>query len=82
MAVGHATRTLREQLSAVSFTSLTLWCVTGILVEWASWWNGHLARFIPGQTVSTLATNKIRVSRSLTHPTAHLLKYHQSSEKS
>ncbi|NEO51253.1 MAG: hypothetical protein F6K55_47135 [Moorea sp. SIO4A3] len=45
---------------------------TGILVERASWWNGHLAHFIPGQNVPTLATNKIRVSGFLTYPTPHL----------
>ncbi|NEN94660.1 MAG: hypothetical protein F6K50_03680 [Moorea sp. SIO3I7] len=26
---------------------------TGILVEWASWWNGHLARFISGRAFRT-----------------------------
>ncbi|NEP52452.1 MAG: hypothetical protein F6K65_28100 [Moorea sp. SIO3C2] len=29
------------------------------MVEWASWWNGHLARFISRGTVPTLATDTI-----------------------
>ncbi|NEO69651.1 hypothetical protein [Moorena sp. SIO3H5] len=40
----------------------------GILVEWASWWNGHLSGMgilpvtIFGRTVPTLATEKMRAS--------------------
>ncbi|NEO15857.1 hypothetical protein [Moorena sp. SIO3F7] len=37
---------------ASHFYCLTRW------VELASWWNGHLARFISGQAVPTLATRR------------------------
>ncbi|WP_424102493.1 hypothetical protein [Moorena producens] len=33
---------------------------TGILVEQASWWNGHLSRSIPRRAISTVGTQKIR----------------------